>query len=39
MGRGQIDELIVTNYQAGDQKSSTGMPVEAELVNAGYSNL
>ncbi len=38
-GRGEIDELIITNYRAGDQKFSTSMPVQAELINAGYSNL
>jgi len=31
LGRGKIDELIVTNYQAGDQKFSTGMSVGAEF--------
>jgi len=38
-GRGQINELIVTNHQVGDQKFSTDIPVEAELINAGHSNL
>jgi len=38
-GRGQINELVITNYQEGDQKFSTGMTMEAELINAGYSSL
>ena len=37
--RGQINELVITNYQEGDQKFSTGMTMEAELINAGYSSL
>jgi len=34
-GRGQINELVIKNYQEGDQKFSTGMTMEAELINAG----